>query len=551
MKQEIISRVDIQQYIGRFVSLKNKGGNQYIGLCPFHAEKTPSFTVSIDKKFFHCFGCKVSGDVIKFVMLYDNIQYENAIQKLASEFGVKISEKVIENNTYKQSIAINSRFAAICHELLFQNSEGLDYIYSRGITENMIREYTIGYLPIDKSNEVFKLLRNEFSEQEIYDSNLYKPGTKPYCPFVSRIIFPIHDLSGNNVGFGSRVIDSNGKPKYLNSSDSEIFHKSEILYGLNRISNNNQLKIIQTIFIVEGYMDVISLANQGITNCVGVLGANLTANQLQKLWKFTSKPTLCFDGDNAGITAMERAAKMSLSVISPGKTIMFLELKDCKDPDEYVRKFGFEAFLEYFYKHRISLSEYICKFESKDLHIENPDDTVVLRQRLFAISNEITNDVLRNEYKKYFNKLFYNKQSGKSEKIKSNIFYDTQLKFLKKNDSITHEMKICSIISENKYLLMDQEILDNFMNCQFESEQAKAMRIELTREVNISCIDIINDETKKNLNSLFIALKIQSVQNEILKLQVIGMHSENVEKQLLHLKRYEIQLKKELSSTLI
>lgn len=555
MRQEILSRIDIQEYIHRFVPLQHKGRDQYTGLCPFHHEKTPSFSVSTEKKFFHCFGCKASGDVIKFVMLYENISFENAIQKLSDELGIK-------NNVYIQKnldiLNLNTLFAKICTEFLNDANSyyGMKYVKSRGILSEIVEKYQLGYFPLNKVNEIFDKLKNDFDEEIIFKSGIFKMSERLYSPFASRIIFPIYNDRNQCVGFGSRVINDEHKPKYLNSSDSEWFHKSELLYGYYKLHGDAQLKKTQTVFVVEGYMDVISLANHGITNAVGVLGANLTSSQLQLLWKMTNKPIICLDNDNAGKVAMERIAKMSLKILEPGKTIAFLELKVCKDPDEYIKQHGTEKFLQLFHNDKISLADYLYKVNSRDLSLSDPDEVVVLRQRIANICNEITNDTLRNEYKKHFHRVFYTQQSLRKIPVKRNNTNDSQAKVLmnmKTSSLHNDEIEICNIISQYRGLLMNQEILDDFMSCKFLSEKALKMQLELTKDI---CAGYLNShenlsEIKKTLTSLLIGLKIKNVQNEMMNLRKSSTSAESLDMRLLELKKYEIQLKKKLSSTLI
>ncbi len=562
MKDEIISRLDIHEYINRFVPLHQKSQGQYVGLCPFHNEKTPSFSVSTERKFFHCFGCKASGDVIKFTMMIDNIPFGDAIKKLSQEIGINL--KSIKNEKFernKQYIEVNSVFTKICSDFLYDTTthQGLDYIKKRGIKDELIQKYKLGYFPNHKSDEILKMLSNEFSEDVILKSGVFRVGNnqKLYSPFFGRIIFPIFDTSNRNVGFGSRIITNDkDKAKYLNSSDSDFFHKSELLYGMEHMLGDQQLKATKTIFVVEGYMDVISLANNGITNAVGVLGANLAETQLKQLWRLTEKPTICFDRDNAGRNAMARVAKIALPIIEPCKTVSFLEILLCKDPDEFITKYGSDEFLKMSESQKASLADYLYKIQAADLSLDDPDDIVVLRQRLTNICNEISNDALRNAYKSHFNKVFYTRKSPgyKNDNRKNfpqNKLYSSEITFLsgttaqKKYTDIEEE--ICDIIAAQKILLLDQSILDEFMKCKFFSKKAENMRLELTKEIHPDQVpvDFTIDEKKKSLQKLFIFLEIRNVQDEISNLE------DTNEIQLLKLKQYEMELKNKLSSTLI
>ncbi len=566
MKEEIISRIDIHEYINRYISLQQKGPGQYSGLCPFHNEKTPSFSVSTDKRFFYCFGCKASGDVITFVMLFDKVTFSEALRKLGDECGVTIESKKnnkVEKN--KKFLEINALFTKICNELLYDPScyYGLEYIRSRGIQDEIIQKYKLGYLPINKFEIVVLQLIKVFSQEDIIKSGIIKfnSNNSLYSPFTGRVIFPIFDTFNNNVGFGSRVIKNDkAKAKYLNSSDSDFFHKSEILYGIEHLLGDSKMQEMDTVFVVEGYMDVISLANNGVTNAIGVLGANLTQMQLKQLWKFNNKPTICLDGDSAGKVAMERTAKMALTLIEPSKTIFFLEMELSKDPDEFIKKYGTEEFLKMFQRQKIPLADYVYQTQKSDLSIDNPDEVVVLRQRISTICNEITNDALRNAYKSHFNKLFYTKKSSDFKKYDKKSVYQDKLRNAevavlsgtisqKKYSNIEEE--ICNIINAHRELLLDQKILDDFMRCKFISAKADRIRLEITKTIpDIYTAHNNNvEENKKTLSILFLSLEVRNVQDEIsiLKDESIA----HAELKLLQLKQYEMQLKTKLSSILI
>lgn len=551
MKQEIVARLNLYEYVSRFVVLQHKSGNNYLGLCPFHQEKTPSFSVNVEKQFFYCFGCRSGGDIVKFVMLYEKLEYEEAIKKLALEAGIKVSTRS-QSKQDQLYFDLNGKFAQICNELMFDQScyYGIEYLRARKIKEEAIKQYQVGYFPHNRAEEILKRLKQEFAEEAILKAGLFKSGRdgKCYSQFMGRVIFPIADIGDKIVGFGSRVINDNIKPKYINSAESSVFHKSELLYGLNKLCKDKSLKESKTVFVFEGYMDVISLANHGITNCVGVLGANLSPDQLHKLWQLVDRPVICFDNDRAGSIAMERVAMSALTVIKPGKSVAFLELHGCKDPDEFINKNGAENFLQYFTNNKILLADYLYKSQIKDLSIDNPDDVVVLKQRITKMCDSISNDGLRNEYKRYFNKLLYSKSDSKNNL--QNVAVRT-LKSAGNQSQQADEEKICKIIAENKILLMDQEILDYFMLCEFKSRTAETMRLELTKDMDAGYVDAnpnIN-EVKRTLKVLLISLLIQNIQSEI---SALNKNTNNdSEREMIQLKKYEIQLKNKLSSALI
>ena len=333
---QLKTRINIVDVIGRDVDLK-KSGSGYKGLCPFHNEKTPSFSVNERDQYFHCFGCHAKGDVISYVMQRQGLTFMEAVEKLADEYGMKMPEHSGRKEDFKKYYDINKTAARYFFKMLTSRpNRGLAYLRQRQVKDGTIAKFGLGYC--DSS---FDGLYNHLKSKGIKDEDMIKLGlvkqgkNGPYDKYRSRVIFPIFDPSGRIIGFGGRRIDDNDRgPKYLNSSESEIFLKKNNLFGLN-ITKGDIAKADQ-VLIVEGYMDMISLWQNGITNVAASLGTALTENQVRLITSYTKNVILSYDSDEAGI----KAALRGIGVFDgSGANVRVLQVKDGKDPDEYVKKY--------------------------------------------------------------------------------------------------------------------------------------------------------------------------------------------------------------------
>lgn len=338
---QLKTRINIVDVIGRDVDLK-KSGSGYKGLCPFHNEKTPSFSVNERDQYFHCFGCHAKGDVISYVMQRQGLTFMEAVEKLADEYGMKMPEHSGRKEDFKKYYDINKTAARYFFKMLTSRpNRGLAYLRQRQVKDGTIAKFGLGYC--DSS---FDGLYNHLKSKGIKDEDMIKLGlvkqgrNGPYDKYRSRVIFPIFDPSGRIIGFGGRRIDDNDRgPKYLNSSESEIFLKKNNLFGLN-ITKGDIAKADQ-VLIVEGYMDMISLWQNGITNVAASLGTALTENQVRLITRYTKNVILSYDSDEAGI----KAALRGIGVFDgSGANVRVLQVKDGKDPDEYVKKYGADQF---------------------------------------------------------------------------------------------------------------------------------------------------------------------------------------------------------------
>lgn len=343
---EIVFRNDIEQVIGSYVTLKRAGANLN-GLCPFHNEKTPSFTVFPATKSFYCFGCGAGGDVITFVMREENLDYVGALEHLAARAGITIptDDRAEEQGGVprKRVYEMNLAAARFFRECLFDEKlgrEGLRYLTEqRGLSTATIRRFGLGFAP-DHWWQLSNYMKKQgFEEEELIAAFLCKRSEnsgKIFDLFRNRVIFPVIDTTGNVVAFGGRVMDDS-KPKYLNSSDTPAFNKSRHLFALNFARKQSEERMI----LCEGYMDVIALHAAGFENAVATLGTAITSEQARIFAKYTKQVVICYDSDQAGQTAANKAMRLLEGV---GVDVRVLKLEGAKDPDEYIKKFGAEAF---------------------------------------------------------------------------------------------------------------------------------------------------------------------------------------------------------------
>jgi len=349
---DLLTRVDIVDVIDSRVSLK-KAGKSYKACCPFHNEKSPSFTVSPDKQLYHCFGCGASGSVIRFLMDYEHMEFVEAVEDLAKTAGVEVPYE--GSNRPKQNASklyeLHELMEQVCQFYTSQlnshahKAHAVDYLKKRGLSGQTAKAFDIGYAPPGWDNLLKKFGSNPHTVKQLVDTGMLvvKDNGKTYDRFRERIMFPIRDRRGRVIAFGGRIIDE-GVPKYLNSPETEIFHKSYELYGLNAVIKAGSAK--ENILVVEGYMDVVSLANRGVNNAVATLGTAITEQHIQVLVKQSNAIVFCFDGDAAGKKAAWRALETSLAYLQKGMQFKFMFLPDGEDPDTMVSQLGADGFNE-------------------------------------------------------------------------------------------------------------------------------------------------------------------------------------------------------------
>ena len=349
---DLLGRVDVVEVVGERVQLK-KAGRNYSGLCPFHQEKTPSFTVSADKQFYHCFGCGANGNALRFLMEYDKLPFPEAVEQLAGRLGIEVPREGADDpraqqreKKRKEGVNLLELAASFYRERLkMQEGQSAQrYLSGRGLSDEVIKTYGIGYAPAG-----WEALKQHLSERGIgepvqveYGLLIHREDTgRTYDRFRDRVMFPIRDLRGRTIAFGGRVMGDD-QPKYLNSPETPVFHKGRELYGLYEARQASSK--LEQLVMVEGYMDVVALAQYGIHNAVATLGTATTEDHLTRLFRLVSRVVFCFDGDRAGRQAASRALETALPQMIDGREARFLFLPEGDDPDTLVRREGTQAF---------------------------------------------------------------------------------------------------------------------------------------------------------------------------------------------------------------
>ena len=392
---EIRNSNDIVDIISQYVILKRSGRN-FFGLCPFHKEKTPSFSVSPDKQIFHCFGCGAGGNVIHFISKIENVDFKESLEILADRVGIKLP--TLENNVDSKRLElkekvyeINKLVATYYHETLYkpQAKPAQEYVKKRKLDNKALKEFCIGYA--ENANVLYKLLKEKgFTEEEILASDLViKKGNSYVDRFKNRLIFPIQDIRNRFIAFGGRVLD-NSLPKYINSPENIVYSKARNLYGLNVAKNTKTRKLI----IVEGYMDTVSLHQRGIDNVVASCGTALTEAQGRLLRKYAEKVIISYDSDSAGQAATLRGLEILNNL---GCDIRILQMEGAKDPDEYVIKYGNGRFND-LVENAISLVEFKIKVLKKGLNIENTNDKIKFMNEIAKILGGVDNKIEQEIY---------------------------------------------------------------------------------------------------------------------------------------------------------
>ena len=392
---EIKNNNDIVDLISQYVHLKRSGRN-YFGLCPFHSEKSPSFSVSPDKQIFHCFGCGVGGNVIHFISKIENINFIESIQMLAERANIKLPTIDSLEDSKKQKIKekiyeINKIAANYYHNELYKSTAKIaqNYVKQRKLDNNALKTYTIGYAP--QNSNLYALLKNQnYTDEEILATDLVnKIGNNFVDRFRNRLIFPIQDIRNRYIAFGGRVLDKS-LPKYINSPENMVYSKSRNLYGLN-IAKNSKL---EKLLIVEGYMDVVSLHQRGIQNVVASCGTSLTEAQGRLLRKYAEKIIISYDSDSAGQSATLRGLEILNNL---GCDIRILQMEGAKDPDEYIIKYGSEKF-NYLIENAISLIEFKVKILKNNLNIENINDKIKFLNEIAKLVSKVNNKIEQEVY---------------------------------------------------------------------------------------------------------------------------------------------------------
>jgi len=403
---EIRTRLSVSTVVGRKVKLIRRG-REFIGLSPFTNEKSPSFTINDDKGFYHCFSSGEHGDIFTFVMKTMNLSFPEAVERLADEAGLEMPRQSAED-VQAADHAARGREAveAACklYEEALRAPEGkraLEYLKGRGLTDETIKRFRLGYAP--NGNVVkARFLARGVPEDVMIETRLLSPGKdgrESFDFFRDRVMFPIFDLRGRPIAFGGRVMSPEDQPKYLNSPDTPLFHKGQLLYGMALARESAAQK--REIIVAEGYMDVIALAQAGFLHAVAPLGTAMTENQLELLWRMAPEPTLCFDGDKAGRAAALRAAERALPLLKPGVSLRFAMMPQGKDPDDICRREGPEAMAQVLAEAR-PLSDVVWTQLLSEHQTDTPERRAGLEKAVMAKASLIGDETVQAQYRRLF-----------------------------------------------------------------------------------------------------------------------------------------------------
>ena len=507
----IKSKISIRSELEKKTKLIQKG-NDYWCCCPFHEEKTPSCKINDDQGSFYCFGCGAKGDIFTIYTDLYNYNFIDAVKELSQKSGVKINFE--SDRTYKNQNRIEEILNLSC--LWFQNNLNDSsanicnkYLLQRKLTRNTIQKFKLGY-SYNKDINLYKYLKNKlFTDEEILESNVVKLDKRKKIRdfFYKRLIFPICNTQGKIVGFGGRSLDGSN-PKYINSPESNFFQKRYLLYNLNSAKEFARKK--NNLLICEGYMDIISLNQNGIYSAVAPLGTALTEEQLKLAWKYSNKPTIMFDGDSSGVRASYKVAIMALSLISPNRYLQFISLPSDIDPDKYINEYSLEDFLTIL-KNPESLSQFIFNQSIKSVSLKKVDDKISYDKYLDDLVDTIKDKKSQYFYKNEFKSLFFNNIRKKSKK--ENHYKPTNNKPQKNLNKVQNLSFIATILN---HPIFRNEILIEFLKSDIFTENERSLLKELKNE-RFSKLE--NKEIIKALdNQIHIQIVKQSLSSKIYKL---------------------------------
>lgn len=557
--EEIKARCDIASVIGDYIKIQPSGQN-YKALCPFHVEKTPSFHISTAKQVYKCFGCGEGGDVINFVMKMENLDFMDAVRLLANRCGIDINFNIDEET--KQKIELSKKYQDIHTEaarfyfanLVKSKNRGYDYLRNRGLDDKTIKRFGLGYSQ-DAWSSLMDYLIDEkgYSVEELLECGLIGKSTKTdkyYDKFRNRVMFPIFDYRGNVIGFGGRVLDDS-LPKYLNSSDTLIFNKRHNLYGLNFARKNLSSR---TVILVEGYMDLISLYQYGIKIAVATLGTALTSQQARLIKRYADNVIISYDSDGPGTKASLRAIDI---LVEAGLSVKVLDLKDAKDPDEYVRKYGTDE-----YRNAMKDAVPRIKFKIDNLKstfdLSKDQDNIKFAQEAVNIIKQLKSPVEIDYYIKYLSEIVQLDEDavkreiyGKSYSSKNlsngkfnNKFNKKEEKPIEKMDAIQHgeeltEIKLMKImmnipvarekvllkIDEKELLMEDSKKILNYLS-KIDSEkivepdELEGINDEYIKSLKKTSLESINTKNMKEIEETVRSVRRNSLKKTIDKLRM-------------------------------
>ena len=536
--EEIKLRLKVSQVVGKTVKL-NRRGKEFIGLSPFTTEKTPSFTVSDEKGFYHCFSSGEHGNIFDFLMKTQSIKFGEAVRQLSSQAGMqpyrfsKFDEE--KEKRYQFYINILKDFSDYHHEtLLKNNSNSMDYLKKRGISKETIIEFKIGYVP-DKSDYYDQLLK-KYGEKEIFDTGLFYKNEK-YNKYInrfhSRVIFPIKNIIGDVIGFGGRIIKEKKTAKYINSPETEFYKKGRHVFNLDKAKSATNKE--QEVIIVEGYMDVITIYSSGIKNVVSNSGIALTENQIRIIWKFFSNPIVCLDGDLSGQKAALRIAESLLPNIQENNKIWFVTLAKGMDPDDFLKEKGKEKFQELLTS-KVSIEEFIWRIYLNNLDRSDPFASSKFEKKFTNLCKSIKDKtlqkyILENYLEKIRNLTPIQKNSRKTKNIYYRALNETKKISVAKDHLTKEEIKEYSILfimyNYPKIVYPRTEILSDI---KFSSEKLNNLKSDL---INIISEDKQQEENLAILKKRHLNL-IEDINQNVLIKNIFSKNDEEKQIELLN-----------------
>lgn len=503
---EIKSKIEISDIVGKRVALQ-KRGKEFIGLSPFQNEKTPSFTVNNEKQFYHCFSTNKHGDVFTFLVDVEGLSFPQAVEQLAEYAGVELraltkkeEQKIINRKKLLSIMEIAGKYFI---QNLRNDNRPISYLNERGIGKNIIDEYHIGYAKKDFSSLNLYLSNKGFSNEDILGAGLIIESIKKrktyYDRYRDRIIFPITNSHGKIVGFGGRVLNTEDKPKYMNSPETEIFHKGDILFNFSNIKSTTSK--IDNLVIVEGYMDAISLCSFGFKNVVAPLGTAMTEKQINLAWNLTDSPIICFDGDKAGKKASERVMDLVISKLKPGKNIRFINLDDGLDPDDYVKKYGIKSFEELI-KNSTQLNYQIWNNYLINSNISTPEGKADFERKLRDLLKVIKDKNIKKHYGIFFKnslqKLFYSDNGFSIPNNKKNTNAIDKLEI--KNSKVGSGQSIPAGLEA--LLISGVLIFPEIIEINIENLESLIIENKFLKQIRDKIIDSISLEESFNLENI-------------------------------------------------
>lgn len=506
---DLLARADIVELIDSRVPLK-KAGKNYQACCPFHNEKSPSFSVSQEKQFYHCFGCGEHGNAITFLMEFDRLDFPDAVEELASYYNMEVpreqnnqspAQQLKQQQAYQQKqddyqlmLDINRFY----QQQLLQAKDkevAINYLKARGLSGDIVKRFGIGYISDTWDGMMKKFAHHQQATQQLVDLGMAIPGDKnrPYDRFRGRIMFPIRDKRGRTIGFGGRVLDQ-GTPKYLNSPETRIYHKGQELYGLYEAKQAT--KQLSRLVVVEGYMDVVALAQHGVNYAVASLGTATTAEQLHTLFRTVKEVICCYDGDRAGRDAAWRAMDNALPLIQDGYSIKFVFLPDGEDPDSLIREQGQKAF-ETILDQAIPLSKFLFNQLNSKIDSSALEGKAALIDSFQPYLNKLPDSILKESIINELANSFGTGSEQLKEKIQQSLTLAPKVKNNNANTKVTPVRLAIALLLEYPHIvnsLPDPAILrtidlpgvallnELILLCQQNSDANSAQLIEFYRD---------------------------------------------------------------------